>query len=366
MMLRARTDPAILPGIATLALLACADIVTAQSSTSAGSASALACQQQEARAFDFWIGEWNVVNRNRPEEGVRFDVTGRATDRVYPVVGGCGIVEHWRGDAFGRFIVGFSVRAFDPDTRDWRLVLLWPIAGPASFLELRGSFHHGRGEFFTRRLQPSGDTALTRFTFSDATSTSLRWDNATSLDGGVSWSGTWIMDFSRRDPTAEAGLLNGPTMTVSRCPTAEHRFFDRYLGEWAGNRTNAAGDSVAIRAHVVRILEGCAIMERVASIDGTWESFRVRAWDGTLDRWVEYEMNRERPTLVRREAIAGEQLVFEAIAPSHGPLTRTRWTPGDGDRPGWTVETASQPGGPWRVETVVRLDRAVATTHPPQ
>jgi len=357
--LRSRIAPGILSGSALLASLACAEIAAAQSSATEVAARRT-CQQQEARAFDFWIGEWNVVNRNRPEDDAQFAVTGNATDRVYPVVGGCGIVEHWRGDAFGSFIVGFSVRAYDPDTRDWHLVLLWPITGPSSFLELRGSFHHERGEFFTRRVRSAGDTALTRFTFSDASPTSLRWDNATSLDGGITWSGNWIMDFTRRDATAEAGLLNGPTMTVGRCPTAEHRFFDRYLGEWTGHRTNAAGDSVAVRAHFVRILEGCAIMERAASIDGTWESFRVRAWDGTLNRWVEYEMTSERPTLLRREAVAAEHIVFEPVTSRHGLYSRTRWTPGEDDTPGWTTEVAIQPAGPWRVEAVVRLDRAVA------
>ena len=364
MTLRSRIGPGILSGFAILASLASAEIAEAQSSAIEVAASRT-CQQQEARAFDFWIGEWNVVNRNRAGDDSHFAVTGEATDRVYPVIGGCGIVEHWRGDAFARFIVGFSVRAYDPATRDWRLVLLWPITGPTSFLELRGSFHHGRGEFFTRRVRPAGDTALTRFTFSDASPTSLRWDNATSLDGGVTWSGDWIMDFTRREPTTDAGLLNGPTMTVRRCPTAEHRFFDRHLGEWTGYRTKAAGDSVAVRVHIVRILEGCAIMERVASLDGSWESFRVRAWDGTLNRWVEYEMSSERPTLLRREAVAHNDMVFEPVDPRHGLFTRTRWTPGDDGGPGWIAEVAEHSGGPWRVEAVVRLERAVAEVPPP-
>lgn len=73
------------------------------------------CPHPEARAFDFWIGSWDVVNRNRRPDDTRFHVTGRATYRVYPVAGGCAIVEHWRGRAIGRFIVGFSVRAYDPE-----------------------------------------------------------------------------------------------------------------------------------------------------------------------------------------------------------------------------------------------------------
>ncbi len=65
----------------------------------------------EARQFDFWPGEWDVVSRNRRPDDPQWYTTGAATNRVYAVVDGCGIVEHWRGEAFGQFIVGFSLRA---------------------------------------------------------------------------------------------------------------------------------------------------------------------------------------------------------------------------------------------------------------
>jgi hypothetical protein len=131
--------------------------------------------QGESRAFDFWVGEWDVLNRNRPTEEARWYDTGRATARVYPVVAGCGIVEHWRGHAFGDFLVGFSLRAFNPASGQWELVLLWPNTGQPRFGVMAGGFRHNRGEFFMRNLTAAGDTTVTRLTFSDITPNSLRW-----------------------------------------------------------------------------------------------------------------------------------------------------------------------------------------------
>lgn len=324
----------------------------------------LLCQAPEARRFDFWIGDWNVVNRNRPPDGTGFFETGRATDRVYAVVGGCGIVEHWRGEAIGRFIVGFSIRAYDPTADEWTLALLWPTNGEPSFGELRGGFRHGRGEFSFRRVLPSGDTAVNRFTFSDIGPSSLRWENATSTDGGLSWVGNWIMEFTRRDPVADAALWNGPTVTTRRCRGEEHRRFDSHLGEWEGVRTDGGGDSTAVRAYIVPILEGCAIMERVSSEDGAWEAFRVRAYEPASDRWVEYAIESDRRVLRRREATREPVLVFRDVVAADGTLTRTTWSAEAEAGPRWRVEEAEGPRGPWRLRAVVRLDRPLADIPP--
>ena len=327
----------------------------------------LLCPEPEARAFDFWIGSWDVLNRNRRPDGTRFYPTGRATNRIYPVVGGCGIVEHWRGHAIGRFIVGFSLRAWDPASEDWRLVLLWPTTGAPSFGELRGTFRHGRGEFSFERenpQDPEGEPIVNRFTFSDITEDSLRWHNATSRDGGQTWAGSWIMEFTRRDPTAD-GLWNGPSMTTRRCPGEEHRTFDPLLGEWSGTRTNAAGDATPVTVELIRILEGCAVLERVRSADGSWQAFRVRAYEPGPGRWAEYALDAERRFLVRREAQEGDELVFQDADALEGKLTRTRWELDGEGPPRWIVEEADGPDGPWSRRAEVTLDEPVGVPFQP-
>ncbi len=90
--------------------------------------------------FDFWIGDWDVVNRQRRPQGTQWGVTGQATDRVHAVAGGCGIVEHWRGTtAMGR-VLGYSLRAWNAARKKWDLVLLWPQPNQPSFFTLEGAF----------------------------------------------------------------------------------------------------------------------------------------------------------------------------------------------------------------------------------
>lgn len=307
------------------------------------------CPEPEARQFDFWLGEWDVENRNsRPGSDV-WGATGRATNRVYTVVGGCAVVEHWRGYAFpsAGHIVGFSVRAYDPDAEQWELVLLWPMNGPPSFGTLEGRFQNGRGDFHSRFVNLQGDSVISRLSFWRIEADSFQWNNAYSRDGGASWDSSWIM-VQRRRPPAAPGLWNGPSMTTDRCPGPEHRAFDPYLGDWSGARVDVDGDSIATRTHLVRILEGCAVMERTRAEDGSWEAFRVRAYEPAAGRWVEYAVASDRRRLVRREAEPSDgALVFTDTEPVRGRYLRTRWLT-DGGGIHRVEEAAPSPGGPWR------------------
>jgi hypothetical protein len=318
-----------------------------------------------ARTFDFWIGEWDVLNRNRPEGDPRWYDTGTATDRVYPVAAGCGIVEHWRGHAYGEFLLGFSLRAFDPGTGQWTLALLWPTGGEPRWGELRGGFRHNRGEFFSHTLNAEGDTVVNRFTFSDITSNSLRWQEATSTDNGRSWSSNWIMEFSRRELLYQGPVLNGPTATALRCPGEEHRALDFLLGEWRGVSPESATpeDGEEVRARAYRILEGCAVMERVQAMgrESAWEVFRARAYEPARDKWVEYRVDTRRPRLQRLEADVpgqGEPWVFQTPleageSPEDGDLRVTLTRTGEGGL-SWAEERYDGEASQWRLQPGVR------------
>jgi len=274
--------------------------------------------QGESRQFDFWIGEWDVLNRNRPAEEGRWYDTGTATARVYPVVAGCGLVEHWRGNAYGDFLVGFSLRAFNPQVGQWDLALLWPNSGEPRFGELGGGFRHGRGEFYSQGLTAEGDTTITRFTFSDITPNAIRWQDGFSTDAGMLWNSGWIMEFTRREPLYQGPLLNGPSVTTLRCPSPEYRGMDFLIGEWAGSvqADSAEAEGMVVLSGVTPILEGCGVMERISAIGQTsaWEVFRVRAYETDRDKWVEYRLDTRWPILQRLEADvppAGAPWVFQ-------------------------------------------------------
>ena len=275
--------------------------------------------QAESRDFDFLIGEWDVLNRNRPEDEGRWYDTGTATSRVYPVVAGCGVVEHWRGRAYGDFMVGFSVRAFNPQLGQWTLVLLWPNGGEPRFGEMVGGFRHNRGEFYSGGISAEGDTTLSRFTFSDITPNSLLWQEEASPDNGRSWTSGWIMEFTRREPLYQGPLMNGPALTTLRCPGPEYRGMDFLIGEWEGTAAadTTEAEGMGVWVEVAPILEGCGMMERVTSMgqNSAWEIFRVRAYEPARERWVEYRLDTRWPVLQRLVAevpAAGAPWVFQS------------------------------------------------------
>lgn len=320
------------------------------------------CPEPEARQFDFWIGEWDVENQNSAPGSAGWSTTGSATNRVYAVVGGCAIVEHWRGYAFpaAGHIVGFSVRAWDPGARQWEIVLLWPMGSPPRFGTSAGRFEDGRGVFRNRFATPAGDAVVSRLDFYDITDTAFVWSNGVSRDEGETWTSSWIMEFTRRSRLAP-GLWNGPAMTTAHCPGEEHRTFDRHLGEWAGVRTHPDGDSTAVRTHLARILEGCAVMERTWTEDGAWEEFSVRAYEPGEDRWVEYVVASDRRRLHRREfgtASTDGVLVVVDAEPVNGTYRRTRWTLGNGSIRR-LEESAAGPDGLWREVSVTRFTARV-------
>lgn len=324
--------------------------------TSPASLGAQGACQGESRSFDFWVGEWDVLNRNRGPEDPRWYDTGTATARVYPVVAGCGIVEHWRGHAYGDFLVGFSLRAFNPQLGQWDLALLWPNSGIPRFGELAGGFRHNRGEFYSRGLTAEGDTTLTRFTFSDITSNSLRWQESSSTDSGRNWTSSWIMEFTRREPLYQGPLLNGPSVTTLRCPDPEYRGMDFLIGEWAGavQPDSAEAEGMGIRTNVSPILEGCGIMERVSAMgqSSAWEVFRVRAYEPGRNRWVEYRLDTRWPILQRLEAEvppAGAPWVFQTPGeePAERDLRVTMTRSVDGSIT-WSEERYDAEAGQWR------------------
>lgn len=310
------------------------------------------------RDFDFWIGEWDVLNRNRPESDNRWFDTGMATDRVYPIAAGCGIVEHWRGSAFGEYLEGFSLRAFNPNAGQWELVLLWPTEGRPRFGVLRGGFRHNRGEFFSRNVGPQGDTTFTRFTFSDITPETVRWQDGTSADQGRTWSSSWIMEFTRREPLYQGPLLNGPAVTTLRCPDPEYRAMDFLLGEWRGRSPETATEETgeALKADVYPILDGCGVMERLQAIgqESAWEVFRVRTFEPDRQKWVEYRLDTRVPWLQRLEAdppASGEAWVFTTPGSERQDqdLRVTFNQEADGTI-SWTEERWNAEGGQWQLQ----------------
>ncbi len=318
-----------------------------------------ACPAPEARQFDFWIGEWDVQNWHRnpqaPDDATWYD-TGKATNRVYAILDGCAIVEHWMGRLSYATVHGFSVRAYDPEQKQWVLVLYWPGPTGGTFGTLEGIFQHGRGEFFNDFANAQGQRIENRYSFSDISPDAFRWDAATSTDGRLTWKPGWIMEFKKRDPLLDPPLFNGPTRSNDWCLGSAARTFDPFAGEWSGTEGEAA---VTVKAYP--ILNGCAMMDFTV-IDAAprpYKRFRVRAYDANRKVWVQYAIDNRNPVFERTEGVFIEGAV-SLLTPTQGeaPLTRESWLPSSREAVLWKRETSSDGGQTWTTTSEIELTKA--------
>lgn len=150
-----------------------------------------------ARDFDFWIGRWKVRNRVLRErlagsdEWDDFDATVEA--RL--ILDGLGNEDEFRTDHEGGF-TGMSFRFFDPVGKRWSIY--WADSRRPGVLDapVFGAFDGDVGVFEGPDTF-AGRPILMRFTWTGVTTSTPRWEQAFSEDGGETWETNWVMDMTR-------------------------------------------------------------------------------------------------------------------------------------------------------------------------
>ncbi len=130
------------------------------------------CSSPAHRAFDFWVGEWDVYN---PQGAL----AGQNTIRV--VHAGCALEERWTG-ASG--VTGGSLNAYDPSTGTWRQS--W-VDSSGMVLELEGGPEGSDMVMSGRIRNADGTTSLHRITWSPMTGGAVRQHWQVSGDDGATW-----------------------------------------------------------------------------------------------------------------------------------------------------------------------------------
>ena len=155
--------------------------------------------------FDFLLDTWKIVNKRRK---VRLLTDNPAHNQAaaweeFPATGGMGtrqldgrvFIDYYHATfPSGERVQGMAVRVFDFDSRLWSIVWL-DNRQPADFRPLVGRFENGVGEFFQVIETADGQPLHVRFTWDNLSSTTARWQQAFSLDGGQTWDTNWIMEF---------------------------------------------------------------------------------------------------------------------------------------------------------------------------
>lgn len=300
----------------------------------------------EARQFDFWVGRWDVNLRVRQKDGTWRD-THRADAKIYPILSGKAILELWDSPR----IKGYSLRYFDPSANRWMLWLNWPGKGRAGSSSLQGAFRHGRGEFFSRSPRPDGQETIARYTFSDVTPTSLRWDDAYSKDSGETWTHNWIMEFSRTEDRPRLALGGGAEHTYHEAAWCTSDGFAALAPLAEARDGTADGEDVpdagaaALRAY--RVLAGCAALVFVEWPEGgeVGETFAHITYN-TAGARPELTWLDDRPGTPARVLYGEEgstELTWHEPASERGPAERVRLAFDDGAIT-WIEERATDAG----------------------
>ncbi len=168
-------------------------IATAQAQTPPKSASV---ERDGIHDFDWDIGTWKTHQKRllHPLSGSTTWVEYSGTDVVRKIWDGVneGVIDA-NGPA-GRLEI-YTVRVYNPDAHQWSIYFL-PRAAGAMSLPVVGEFKNGRGDFYDQEAY-NGRTILVRFSVSDITADSCRFEQAFSADGGKSWEPNFIVTEER-------------------------------------------------------------------------------------------------------------------------------------------------------------------------
>ncbi|GAA0468275.1 hypothetical protein Ade02nite_79140 [Paractinoplanes deccanensis] len=148
--------------------------------------------------FDFLMGSWHVVNRRRRGDGWD-EFPGYATCR--PALDGLGNVDEIEFPTLKSR--GLTLRLFDVESRQWSIYWASGTTGRL-YPPVHGTFRDGRGDFYGDDTH-EGRPIRVHFIWSGTTSSSPRWEQKFSYDGGRTWETDWVMELTRDTTQDYAG-----------------------------------------------------------------------------------------------------------------------------------------------------------------
>ncbi|MBA2298650.1 MAG: hypothetical protein H0W14_11510 [Actinobacteria bacterium] len=139
-------------------------------------------QQDAARQFDFWLGEWDCS----------WGEEGRGTNSVYLDLGDAVVVESFDARPTMDY-QGLSFSVYDRSAGCWKQT--W-VDTDANYLDFVGAYEDGEMDL-RRRAEFEGGSALFRMRWHTIERNSLDWEYARSDDGGETWAPLWEIAYRR-------------------------------------------------------------------------------------------------------------------------------------------------------------------------
>ena len=147
------------------------------------SAPAKPCATTEHRAFDFWIGEWDVTTPDGKPAG---------TNHIESVLGGCALLEHWEGQGGG---AGKSLSLYVAADKAWNQT--WVDAG-GNRIVLIGGLEGARMVLRNAWTTPKGVRMRSELSWTPQPDGSVRQTWKQSQDDGQTYQTTFDGIYRRR------------------------------------------------------------------------------------------------------------------------------------------------------------------------
>jgi hypothetical protein len=142
------------------------------------------CASEEHRQFDFWVGEWAVVQANGKPAG---------RNTITAVHGGCALHESWKS-AKGNF-AGTSYNAYDAGREVWHQT--W-VDTSGLVLRLDGGWDGKRMVLEGDTIDKEGKTTRNQIAWEPLGDGRVRQTWSQSADGGKTWKVVFDGYYSRR------------------------------------------------------------------------------------------------------------------------------------------------------------------------
>ncbi len=169
-----------LPALAGILALTVGEttIVRPPSDASMTAAAPKPCTSPEYRQFDFWLGNWEVVEAGKTAGG----------NRITSILAGCAVREEWKG-ASG--LSGTSLNMWDSAKKRWSQT--W-VDDKGNVLLLTGGRQGAKMVLEGEKPQGAG-TVRNRITWSPIAGGHVRQLWETSTDGGKTWATAFDGDY---------------------------------------------------------------------------------------------------------------------------------------------------------------------------
>jgi hypothetical protein len=145
--------------------------------------------------FDFLVGKWDITSRRQDKWLVGSTNYEEFTHSMQAWTHFDGKVSFDVGHFPSRGFSGLALRLQNPDTGDWSIY--WVDSRTMRMdPPVVGRFVDGVGTFIGDDTY-EGRPIKVRFTWSDITPTSARWQQELSDDDGQTWELNWVMQMTR-------------------------------------------------------------------------------------------------------------------------------------------------------------------------